>query len=312
MKAAVIGAGAWGKNIVRTLDGIGALAAVAELDPGLRGSLAETYPSLTILGNVEALLETDIPAVCIAAPAPLHYKLAKAALESGKDVFVEKPMTLSVTDSLDLVHVARGRDRVLMVGHLLLYQPAIQWIRETLCSGRIGVVKSIHQRRLGLGKAREVENVLWSLGVHDVAVALYLTGSAPESIQVTGQRVIQSGIEDDVHLHMTFPGGVCSHLHCSWLWPDRERGMTIVGSEGMLVYNELEQTITLHRKSIGADLKNVDNGSEVVYQGSGEPLKLELTHFLECVDQRKTPISDGESGVDVVRVLETASERFHL
>jgi len=310
MKAAVVGAGAWGKNIVRTLSGMGALDSVAELDSGLRSGLAESYPGLKIYESIEPLISSDVAAVCIAVPAPLHYEVARAALESGKDVFVEKPMTLSAADAEDLVRIAREKGRVLMVGHLLLYQPAVQWIKEAIDSGVVGRLLSVHQRRLGLGRARNVENVLWSLGVHDVAVALRLIGDKPQSIDVQGQCAVQPRIQDDVHVSMTFGNGVQSHLHCSWLWPDKERGMVVIGTDGMLVYNELQQTVTLHRKSIGADLKNVDNGEEIAYQGSGEPLKLELSHFLECCAERKTPISDGESGVEVVRVLQTASERF--
>ncbi|MHB9038851.1 MAG: Gfo/Idh/MocA family protein [Armatimonadota bacterium] len=311
MKAAVIGAGMWGKNIVRTLNSIDALDSVAELDATLRAGLSETYPDLTIHETFDPVLNSDVPAVCIAVPAPWHYEVAKKALEHGKDVFVEKPMTLSVKDAEDLVRIARERDRILMVGHLLLYQPAVQWLKEAISSGMIGELKSIHQRRLDLGRARDVENVLWSLGVHDVAVALFLIGKKPESIVIHGQRVLQPGIEDDVHVEMTFPGGVQKYIHCYWLWPIKDRGMVVVGSKGMLVYNELEQNITLYRKTIGADLKNVDNGSEVVYEGSGQPLTLELTHFLDCCAERKAPMSDGESGVEVIKVLQTASERFN-
>lgn len=311
MRSAVIGAGMWGKNIVRTLSSMGALDSVAELDAGLRSELSSTYPDLTVYDNIDPLLASDVKAVCIAVPAPWHYQVAKKALESGKDVFVEKPMTLSAADAEDLVRIAHERDRVLMVGHLLLYQPAVQWLKKAIESGMIGKLTSIHQRRLGLGRARAVENVLWSLGVHDVAVALFLIGAKPVEISVQGQRVLQPKIEDDVHLAMTFPNGVHNYLHCSWLWPVKDRGMTVVGTDAMLVYNELEQTITLCRKSIGSDLKNIDNGEEVVFEGSGQPLTLELTHFLECCTERKKPISNGESGVEVVRVLQTASERFN-
>ena len=310
MRAAVIGAGAWGKNIIKTLAAMDSLACVVEADEGARGAISGQYPGVPVYADLAPVLESDIPAACIATPAPSHFRAAEALLESGKDVFVEKPMTLSVSDAERLVQVARERGRVLMVGHLLLYQPAVQWIKQAISSGMIGELKSIHQRRLGLGRARDVENVLWSVGVHDVAVALYLIGRAPDSVQVTGQRALQPTIEDDIHLQMTFPGPVHSHLHCSWLWPERERGMVVVGSQAMLAYNELEQTVTLHRKSIGGDLKNIDNGSELAYQGSGEPLRLELAHFLECCAERREPLSSGASGVDVIRVLQTASERL--
>lgn len=308
MRTAVIGAGAWGKNIVRTLNEMGVLEAVVEMNPTLRSNLAEAYPDVTFYDDIQSIIDSDIPAVLIAIPAPTHYKVAKAFLEAGKDVFVEKPMTLSVEESEELVRIAQENDKILMVGHLLLYQPAVKWIHNAIHSGLIGQLRNIHQKRLGLGRARDVENVLWSLGVHDVAVALYLVGIAPEKIEANGQRILQPSTEDDIYLHMTFTGGIHTHLHCSWLWPERERGLVVVGTDGMLVYNELEQTVTLHRKSIGSDLKNIDNGSETVYEGSGEPLKLEMSHFLECVTNRSKPISDGTSGVEVIRVLQTASK----
>ena len=311
MRAAVVGAGAWGKNLVRTLFEMGELAAVAELSPLRRKELAEKYPDVPIFDGLDPLVQSDIPVAVVGTPVPTHYSTVKALLESGKDVFVEKPMTLSVEDSEDLVRIAVERDRILMVGHLLLYQPAVQWIRGAIADGLIGQLRAIHQRRLGLGRARSVENVLWSLGVHDVAVALHLIGSVPEKIDVNGQRMLQPTVEDDVHLHMSFGGGIDTYLHCSWMWPERERGMVVVGSEAMLLYNELEQTVTLHRKSIGPDLKNIDNGSELVYSGSGEPLRLELAHFLECVEKRSTPMSDGRSGVEVVKVLQRASEELN-
>lgn len=310
IKAAVIGAGAWGKNLVRTLNEMGRLSAVAEIDPRLREQLAQSYPDVTIYDNPDRLLDMDVSAIVIGTPAPTHHRLAKKFLGSGRDVFVEKPMTLSVADSEDLVRTADDGGRILMVGHLLLYQPAVQWMKQALESGMVGKLYSIHQRRLGLGRARDVENVLWSLGVHDVAVALYLIGGVPEDIKVNGQCALQSTIEDDIHLNMTFPGGVHTHLHCSWLWPERERGTVVVGSKAMLVYNELEQTVTLHRKSISKDLKNVDEGSEMVYTGSGEPLRLELEHFLECVETRRKPISNGASGLEVIKVLQAATEEM--
>jgi predicted dehydrogenase len=251
-----------------------------------------------------------VPAVAIATPVPTHYPIAREALLAGKDVFVEKPITLSLAEAEDLAKLAKQLDRVLMVGHLLLYQPAIQWIKQYLAAGELGQVHSLHQQRLNLGRARAVENVLWSFGVHDVAVLLHLVGAAPTRIYATGQRVLQAKVEDDVYLHLGFPGGVQAHLHTSWLWPERRRGLTVVGSKGMLVYDEIAQTVTLHKKGITPELANRDEGAEVVFSGSGEPLKLELEHFLARVADRAAPLSDATSGVEVVRVLEEASRQL--
>ena len=310
MRAAVVGAGAWGRNLVRTLHQLDALHSVTETDPGRREALKAEYAGVTVYGDLGGLLSSDAAAAVVCAPAPTHYEIASQLIQAGMDVLVEKPMTLDVADSERLVALARERDRVLMVGHLLLYQPAVQWMKDALSKGVIGSLRTVHQRRLGLGRARSVENVLWSLGVHDVAVAMYLVRSAPEAVEAIGQRSLQPSIDDDIHLSMRFGEGVVSHLHCSWLWPERERRTVLVGSEAMLAYNELDQTVVLHKKRIDDTLQNVDDGEEVAYKGAGEPLKLQLEHFLECVEKRQKPISDGESGLQVVRVLQTASERL--
>lgn len=305
-KVAVVGAGAWGRNLVRNFRELGALAAVAEADPKLREGLARENPGLPLHEDWRPLLAAPVPALAIATPAPTHHEIARAALLAGKDVFVEKPMALTAEHAEDLAALARARGRVLMVGHLLLYQPAIQWIRERLAEGLVGAARSLHQERLNLGKARAVENALWSLGVHDAAVLLHLVGAAPTEIAASGQCALRPGVEDDVYLHLGFPGGVRAHLHCSWLWPERRRRLAVVGDGGMLVYDEVDGTVTLHRKRIDAALANVDEGSEVVFRSSGEPLRAELEHFLARLEDRKPPLSDGESGARVVRVLAEA------
>jgi predicted dehydrogenase len=306
MKVAVIGVGHWGKNIARTLKELEALGGLAESSLEIRGRLAGDYPGVPLYDDYRPLLATEIPAVAIATPGPLHYEIARAALLAGKDVFVEKPMTLSVAEAEELVNLAEEKGRILMVGHLLLYQPAVAWIKEYLDAGNLGEVHLIHQERLALGRACAVENVLWSLGVHDVASLLYLTGRTPMGISITGARVLQAGVEDEIHLELYFPGGLRAHLHSSWLWPETQRRMVIAGSRGFLVYNELEQTVTLHKKGINPDLTNRDEGSELLFTGEGRPLTRELAHFLECLATRKTPITDGQNGLAVIKVLEEA------
>ena len=303
---AAIGAGAWGRNIVRNLSELGALAAVAEAVSELREELAEQYPDVPLHDDYRALLaDESIDAVTIATPAPTHFEVASAALTAGKDVFVEKPMTLTSAESAELVDLAEGNDqRVLMVGHLLLYQPAIQWIKKQLDEGMLGEVFSLHQERLKLGRARYIENVTWSLGVHDLAVLLYLIDEDPDSVFASGHCGLQEKVEDDVYVHLHFPSGIRAHLHNSWLWPENRRGLTIVGEKGMLVYDEVNQRVIHHRKTINAELNNEDFGEEIVFSGSGQPLALELQHFIDCCRERSTPLSDGRSGHRVVEVLE--------
>ncbi|HYF80366.1 MAG TPA: Gfo/Idh/MocA family oxidoreductase [Symbiobacteriaceae bacterium] len=310
VQVGVIGAGNWGRNVVRTFHSLGALGAVAEADDALHPALAAQYPGVALHADYRDLLLADeIPAVVVATPAPTHGQIARDALLAGKDVLVEKPITLASAEAEALVALARERGRLLMVGHLLLFQPAVQWMKAYLDQGALGRVVSLHQERLNLGKARAVENALWSLGVHDVAVLLYLLGGqAPCRVEATGQRILQPSVEDDVHLHMHFLAGTTAHLHTSWLWPEKRRRLVVLGTDGMLVYDEVAQSVTLHRKRIGADLQHVDEGSAVLFQGSGEPLMLEASHFLEGVRSRTpSPLIDGRHGVDVVRVLEQAS-----
>jgi predicted dehydrogenase len=308
VKIGVIGAGAWGKNLIRNFHSLGVLTGVADPSETARAALGKEYPDLSFFDSSEKLIASGVDGVAIATPVPTHGKVAEAALNAGKHVFVEKPMTMGVDEAERLVRAADERKRVLMVGHLLMYQPAIEWIKKYVDAGKIGRLASIHQVRCNLGRARNAENVLWSFGVHDVAVLLYLVGSQPTRVQVIGQRVLQPKIEDDTYLHLEFENGAHAHLHNSWLWPQRERTLTVIGTEGMLTYDEVGQRVSLHRKSIDRELKNKDEGSEIVFEAHGEPLKLELEHFLSCIREGKKPISDGRSGVEVIRVLERASK----
>jgi predicted dehydrogenase len=307
VRIGVVGAGAWGKNIVRTLHELGALAGVAEPNEGLRASLAEAYPGLPVTASLGELLEAVSPGgIAVATPAETHHPLAKQALEAGAHVFVEKPMALSVREAEDLVKTADKAGKVLMVGHLLLYQPAVKFICEFIQAGKLGRVHLFHHERLNLGRARDVENVLWSLGVHDVAVCLFLAGEAPQAVRFTGQEMRGTGVEDDTRLFLEFPSGTRGYVHNSWLWPELRRRLTVVGSAGMLVYDEVSQTVTWHDKGITQELANRDGGSEVVFEGAGKPLTLELEHFVQCCQTGQAPLSDGRSGLEVVRVLEQA------
>ncbi|WP_284643283.1 Gfo/Idh/MocA family protein [Paenibacillus silviterrae] len=307
-KVAVVGAGQWGKNLVRTFFELEALHAVVDASEALREEVKRQYPTIPVYDAIEAVLgDQTIYGVVIATPAFTHYELAKACLLSGKDVFIEKPMTLSSEDGEQLIRIAEAHNRIIMVGHLLLYQPAIQEMKKVMDSGRIGRVMTLHQQRLKLGRVRSIENVLWSFGVHDLAVFHYLTGEEPTELITVGQNVIQPSIEDDVYLHLTLANGVKAHLHTSWLYPEVVRKLTVIGTEGMLVYDEVAQSVTLHNKGIHSDLSNRDAGSEIIFEGENQPLHIECSHFLECMETRRIPISDGRNGVVVVKILERAS-----
>jgi predicted dehydrogenase len=306
MKVAVVGAGRWGRNLVKTFHELGALAAVVESDSKILNSLSQDFPGIALFPNLEDVLRSDTPALAIATPAATHYEVARKALLAGKDAFVEKPLSLCSQEAEELAELASSKKKILMVGHLLLHQPAIQWIHDNLAE--LGTISSIHMERLNLGTVRSVENALWSLGVHDVSVLLYLMDEAPSRVAVSGQRSLQPGVEDDVYLHLFFKKGSQAHLHVSWLWPERRRQLVAIGSKGMIVYDELKQEVTLHRKTIGKNLENKDEGSELVFRGDPSPLKRELVHFLECVKNRTEPRSGARNGIDVVKVMEKATQ----
>lgn len=308
MKVAVIGAGLWGRNLIRNLRDMNVLAAVAEHHDDARKSISSEYPGIAVhRDHTTIFADRSIDAVLIGTPSPTHFAMAKEALRAGKDVFVEKPMTLNSKDAKELVRLAKKHKRILMTGHLLLYQPAVRWIKEFLDAGKLGQLYSLHQERMDLGRAQPVENVLWALGVHDIAVLLYLVGTHPKRVRASGHRVLTPSVEDDVYVHMEFPGGVRANLHNSWLWPVKRRRLVVVGSSGMLVYNEVKQTVVHYRKRIGPDLKNRDEGSELVFEGHGQPLRLELEHFIDCIKTRAAPLSSGESAVEVIKALEAAA-----
>ncbi|MDX1496729.1 MAG: Gfo/Idh/MocA family oxidoreductase [Salinisphaeraceae bacterium] len=308
-KVIVVGAGAWGKNLVRNFHELGALEAVVDPSQEIREFNEKEYGIATYADYDEALKHPGIDGVAIATPVSFHYDMALAALQAGKDVYIEKPMTHTVEEGKELVQVAEESGRILMIGHLLLYQPATNWIKEYIASGALGELYGIHLERLTLGRVRSFESVLWDLGVHDIAVILNLAGGQkPIRIRAAGHRILRDNLDDDVYIHFDFPGGVRADLHTSWLWPEMQRRMIVRGSKAMLVYDEVAQTVTLHRKRIAEDLSNDDQGSEVIYEGHGQPLKLELEHFLQRMEDRKPPLSDGVSGVAVMRVLEQVSE----
>lgn len=305
MRIAVIGAGNWGRNLVRNLSDMDALSHVVEQKADSLKEISSQFSDVECLDSFDSLLESNIDAVAIATPAQSHYEIASTFLKAGKDVFIEKPMTLCSKEASELVDIAKLNNSILMVGHMLLYQPAIQFIKTYLAEGHIGQIYHLHQERLKLGRVRSKENVIWSLGVHDIAVLLYLAGSTPHEIKCSGHSGIQEQIQDDAYVHMTFQSGTKAHLHSSWIWPENSRSMRIIGSKGMLVYDEIKQTVTLHKKRIGEDLENIDEGEETLFEGSSQPLRLEMEHFVHCIKTRETPISDGLSGLAVIRVLES-------
>jgi predicted dehydrogenase len=305
----VVGAGNWGRNLVRNFYELGALAGVVEMDASLREKVVATYPDVSVYQDYQQALATDISAFVFATPAPSHYKLAMMALEAGKDVFVEKPMTLRTDEARSLAEFADRESRILMVGHLLLYQPAIGWMRDYLATGQAGNVLHVATQRVKLGKVRREENVWWSFAPHDVSVILELLGKPQlKGVVASGHAMLQPGIEDNIYVDLVFAGGQTAHVHCSWYWPTMARNTVVIGDKQMLVYDEVLQKITIYDKGVDEDFNNRDGGSEVVEVADSQPLRIECQHFLDCVKTRQRPLSDGWNGVAVVEILEKATE----
>ncbi|WP_414578347.1 Gfo/Idh/MocA family protein [Anabaena sp. CCY 9402-a] len=305
----VVGAGNWGKNLVRNFHSLGALAGVAEAHPGLREAIATTYPDIATYEDFQSALKTDVAAIVLATPAPSHYELAMAALAADKDVFVEKPMTLRTDEARSLAEYADQQGRILMVGHLLLYQPAIAWMRDYLASGEAGQVLHVATQRLKLGKVRTEENVWWSFAPHDVSVVLDLLGNPKlQQVQAHGKAILQPNIADYVQADLRFQSGQSAQINCSWYWPLIQRSTVVIAQKQMLVYDEVQQTVTIHHKYIDTSLNHQDHGNEIVAVAASEPLKIECQHFLECVNTRQKPRSDGWNGVAVVEILEEAQK----
>jgi len=309
IKIGVIGAGRWGRNIIKTLYELGALKAVAEQNPELRNQVQSLYPDVEIYESHLELLQQDIPAVAIATPVFTHFDIAKDALNANKDVFVEKPMTVTAEESHKLIELANNKYKVLMVGHMLLYQPAIQFIKQFISANKLGRLYSLRQVRRNLGTIRTAENALYSLGVHDLAVLSFLVGEPVKEVQHTSQAIINENIEGDIALHITYESGTRAHLHVCWLWPIKERQLMILGEKGALHYDELKQTVTYHKRYGNKDATVTDEGSEVVFEGSSQPLLLEMEHFIDCVIHRKTPLSPGSQGAEVVALIEAVANK---
>ncbi len=312
---AVAGSGFWGKNLVRNFAQLGALHTICDTEPETLAGFGASYPEVRLTARLADILDDpQVDAVVLATPAETHHKLARLALLSGKDVFVEKPMALHAEEAEELVSLAVELDRVLMVGHLLHYHPAVAKIRELVASGALGELYYMSSHRLNLGRVRREENVLWSFAPHDASVMIDLAGM-PEQVVATGGNYLQPGISDTTISSLAFPGGVRGHIYVSWLHPFKEHRLVVIGSRRMLVFNDLEseEKIRLYDKGVESksSLAIRSNGYEVITFEPAEPLAVECSHFLECVATRSRPATDGESGVRVLQVLEAAQESLN-
>lgn len=320
------GVGYWGKNLAKHFHELGVLGGLCDRRPDLLKSFADVYRSVPATKSYFELLKNPaIDAIAIAVPTPEHYAFAKQALLAGKHVFVEKPIALKVAHAEELVRLAKRQKRHLMVGHLLLYHPAVMKLREIIEKKELGDIFYLYTQRLNLGQVRKDENAMWSLAPHDISVLLYLFGKKPVSVSALGHSYIQKsrGIEDVIFMNFKFADGRSAHIHLSWLDPHKVRRITLVGSRRMAVFDDMEQSDKLKIFDKGVDPAKANSSlvSSFVlrvgevhapYLENIEPLKAECAHFIDCIGGRATPRSSGENGVEVLRILEAASRSLKL
>src|SRR3989338_7645847 len=320
---AQIGAGAWGQNLLRTFSSISGcqIKICCEIREEIRETIHKNYRNqIQVTDNTEEVIQDPtIDAVVIATLPIMHASLAIRALEAGKHVFVEKPLALSIQEGEEMVRAAQKAGKILMVGHLLLYHPAIKKLKAYIQEGILGNIYYIYSTRVNLGKIREEENALWSLTAHDISVAMYLLEQMPIEVAATGNAYLRKNIHDVVFVTLNFNNNIMCHIHASWLDPHKIREFTVVGSKKMIVFDDMNSSEKLRLYDKGVDVQNDTCTYETfltVRQADIyipkidmiEPLKLECQHFLDCIKKGQEPQSNGKNGLDCLKVLTAAQE----
>ena len=312
---AIVGSGHWGKNLTRNFHKLGVVKVICDRDPAVLAERQSQYPDVETETDFQKVLDrNDINAVVIATPAETHYDLAKAALHAGKHVFVEKPFVLDIEGGKELIELAEASSLVIMVGHVLQYHPSFIYLRDMISNGELGELQYIYSHRLNLGKIRREENILWSFAPHDISMILSLTGENPETIFATGGYYLHEEIADVTTTHLSFPSGLRAHVFVSWLHPFKEQKLVIVGEDKMAVFDDTlpwGEKLAIYPHEIEWDGEiPVANKAEAEYPSipQQEPLLSECIHFLECIANGKTPRTDGNEGLDVLRILRMSQQ----
>ncbi len=325
LNVAVIGCGYWGPNLARNFHQLKSarLSALCDADANRLQEVAALYPYAQPLTRFDEVLHDGVAAVAIATPARTHFALAKRALEHGKHVLVEKPLAMSACEVEELIALAAAQRVTLMVGHTFEYNPAVQKIKDLVGVGHIGQLYYIYSNRVNLGRVQSDVNALWSIAPHDISIVLYLLDTMPTEVSARGACYINQQIADIVFLTMTFPNNVLVHVQASWLDPSKTRRMTIVGSEKMIVYDDVDNEGKVKIYDKGVYRKGDPNFGEFQYRvhsgdihipriDMSEPLANECAHFVECVLTGRTPRTDGANGLRTVRVLEAAQQSLEM
>lgn len=322
LKMGAIGAGYWGPNLIRNLVEIPTceLRVIADLSQPRLDAMTARYPEVETTTDYRYLFELGLDAVVISTPPDTHHRIAKDCLEHGLHVLVEKPITTSSADARDLIEVAERNDRVLMVGHTFVYNAAVQALKQLITDGTLGEIHYIDAVRVGLGLYHPTVNVIWDLAPHDVSILLYLLDATPVVVSAEAAACVQPTVEDVAYLNMTFPSGLLTHVRVSWLDPSKIRRITVVGSEKMVTYDDVEpnEKIKIYDKGVEA-LKPSESFGEFQFNYRygdivapfvefQEPLRVEAEHFIDCVRDGTRPLTDGHAGLRVVTVIEALQQ----
>ena len=312
----VVGAGYWGKNHIRILHELGFLGGIVESNKETLNRFAEQYPDVKgFLSLNEALQDKSFLGFTVATPAKTHYSVAKQAMEAGKHVLVEKPLALEKKHAEELIHLSEKNNVNLMVGHVLLFHPAIKKIKELINKGKIGKLQYIYSNRLNLGQVRMEENVFWSLAPHDISVFQYFTNSFPTSIHASGSAFLQEGIHDSTLTQLKYPSGVEGHIFVSWLHPFKEHRLVVIGTEAMITFEDSSEgnPLKLYAKKI--DMENgipekIDGPVTMIDYEQKMALTEELQYFVSHLDGKKPNIANGQHALEVTKILIIANKQL--
>ncbi|MBW2066364.1 MAG: Gfo/Idh/MocA family oxidoreductase [Deltaproteobacteria bacterium] len=314
VKVAVVGAGYWGKNLVRNFHAIGNLAAICDSNGELLKDLERSYPGIRTTRSFQSILDdTSIDAIAMATPAEAHYEMVKQGLLAQKHVFVEKPLALDVREGIELNELAKRKQRVLMIGHLLHYHPAVIKLKQLVSEGELGKIQYIYSNRLNLGKIRREENILWSFAPHDISVILSLTGEMPERVTSEGANYLHRKVADVTLSNLSFPSGIRAHIFVSWLHPYKEQRLVVVGDRKMAQFDDVEpehKLLLYPHRIVWKDHVPVPDKKEAekIPIEKKEPLREECQHFVDCIAQGVIPRTDGEEAIRVLRVLQACQK----
>ena len=314
----LIGVGYWGKNLLRNLYELGVLAACCDIDDAVISRVNENLIGVICVASVDDVLRDEsITAVAIATPAATHYEIAKKALSCGKDIFVEKPLALTVKEGEDLIRIARKQKKIIMVGHILHYHPAVIKLKELITNKVLGKIQYVYSNRLNIGKLRTEENILWSFAPHDISAMLMLAGSEPDKLVCFGGAYLNKGVYDTTLTTIEFKNGIKGHIFVSWLHPFKEQKLIVVGSKAMAVFDDMRKDklfIYKHRiewRNGRIPIAHKAN-YEVMKVVMKEPLRAELEQFIKCVGNRRVPDTDGNEGLKVLKILELCERSLLL